>query len=156
LSYKGIFPHLIGKWDFIVDAAYTSPNFTANFFGFGNETINDHKKTKELDYNRVKMRTIKATPSLRWVGEHGASVVTKLSFERISVDRTPNRYISQPFAINADVFDYKNFGDFNAEYSFENYDNNSNPTLGMQFSLLGGFKMNIDQTYRRFLMPKVV
>lgn len=150
LSYKGIFPHLIGKWDFIVDAAYTSPNFTANFFGFGNETINDHKKTKELDYNRVKMRTIKATPSLRWVGEHGASVVTKLSFERISVDRTPNRYISQPFAINADVFDYKNFGDLNAEYTYENYDNNSNPTLGMQFSLLGGFKMNIDQTDRRF------
>jgi hypothetical protein len=150
LAYKGIFPHAIGKWDLIVDAMYTSPNFTANFWGFGNETINDHKKTKELDYNRVKIRTIKATPSLQWVGEHGASVVTKLSFERISVDRTPNRFISQVFAAEPGVFDYKNFGDINAEYTYENYDNNSNPTLGMQFSLLGGFKMNIDETQRRF------
>lgn len=150
LFYKGIFPHTIGKWDLIFDAMYTSPNFSVNFWGYGNETINDHKKTKELDYNRVKMRTIKATPSLQWVGEHGASVVTKLGFERISVERTPYRYISEPLVINADVFDYKNFGDFNAEYTFENYDNNSNPTLGMQFSLLGGFKMNIDQSERRF------
>ena len=149
LSYKGIFPHAIGKWNFIVDALYTSPNFSQNFFGFGNETPN-YDNDKKLDYNRVKIRTISATPSLQWVGDHGASVVTKLSFERISVDPTIGRYISMPGIINPDVFDYKNFGDVNSEYAYQNNDNNSNPGLGMHFSILGGFKMNIDETKRRF------
>ena len=149
LSYKGIFPHFLGKWDLIFDALYTSPNFSANFFGYGNETPN-YDSYVELDYNRVKVRTIKAAPSFQWVGESGASVVVETSFERNSVDKTPERYISQPGNINQDIFDYKNFADINAEYTYQNYDLNSNPTLGMTFSVLGGFKVNIDESERRF------
>ena len=149
LSYKGIFPHAIGNWDFILDGLYTSPNFSINFFGIGNETENFQKDVGR-DFNRVKMRTIKVTPALQWVGEFGGSFVTKLSFERIEVDNTPNRFVTFPNAVNPDVFNYNNFADVNAEYRFENYDNVSNPTLGITFSLLGGYKMNLDETERRF------
>jgi hypothetical protein len=149
LSYKGISPHFVGNWNLIFDALYTSPNFSANFFGFGNETPN-YDAVKKLDYNRVKIRKIKAAPSLQWLGESGASVVVETSFERIEVDRTPGRYIAESGTINTDVFDYKNFADVNVKYVFENYDNNSNPTLGMTFSLLGGYKININEPEKKF------
>lgn len=149
LSYKGIVPHFIGKWDLMFDALYTSPNFTRNFFGFGNETPN-FDDTVTRDYNRVKIRTVKATPSIQWEGENGAAVVVETSFERNAVDSTPKRYIVQPGSINPDVFDYKNFVDVNAKYAYENYDQVSNPTLGMQFSVLAGYKMNIDESKRSF------
>ncbi|HEU0137006.1 MAG TPA: ShlB/FhaC/HecB family hemolysin secretion/activation protein, partial [Flavobacterium sp.] len=35
-------------------------------------------------------------------------------------------------------------------YSFQNYDNPANPTLGMTFSVLGGYKYNIDDSQRSF------
>lgn len=149
LSYKGTFPHAIGKWNFVLDAIYTSPNFSINYFGYGNETPNLEDET-DKDFNRVKVRRIKVTPAFEWNGEMGGSFVIKPSFERIRVDDTPGRFISLPGVINADIFDYKNFADVNAEYRFENYDNVSNPTLGISFSLLGGFTMNVGETERRF------
>ena len=149
LSYKGIFPHVIGKWNFILDALYTSPNFSVNYFGMGNETPN-LEDTFDKDYNRVKIRTLKVTPAAQWVGQMGGAFVTKLSFERMQIDPTSGRFVTTPGIVNPDVFDYKNFGDVNAEYTFENYDNASNPTLGITFSLLGGFKMNLSETERRF------
>src|SRR6218665_941494 len=149
LSYKGIFPHFVGKWNLILDALYTSPNFSINYFGYGNETVNNQDELTR-DYNRVKMRTIKVTPSFQRIGEHGSSFTIRPSFERIMVDKTPNRFLALPGIINSDVFDYKNFADLNAEYRFENYDNISNPTLGLAFSALAGYKMNIDNTERKF------
>ena len=148
LSYKGLFPHFIGKWNLIVDAQYTSPNFSINFFGFGNETKND--KDKDRDYNRVKIRTFQVSPSIQWVGEEGSELVLKASGQRIEVDPTPDRFIAQPGVINQDVFDHKTFLDVNARYTFENYDNVSNPTLGMTFSVLGGYTVNTRETKKQF------
>lgn len=149
LFYKGIFPHQVGKWNFVVDALYTSPNFSINYFGYGNETENPDDDI-DMDYNRVKIRTLRASPSLQWTGEMGGSAIVQASFERIEVDRTEGRFISLPGVVNPDVFDYKNFVDLNAKYTFENYDNPSNATLGMIFSLLGGYKININETGRKF------
>lgn len=149
LYYKGTFPHQIGKWNFVLDALYTSPNFSINYFGQGNETENFDDDI-DLDYNRVKIRTVKVTPSFQWIGEQGGSAVLQASFERNQVDKTNGRSISEPGVVEEDVFDYKDFVDLSAKYSFENYDNNSNPTLGMSFSVLGGYKMNIKETERKF------
>ena len=149
LSYKGTFPHFAGKWNLILDGLYTSPNFATNFFGFGNESVNLDEKLK-MDYNRVKIRTLKASPALQWIGDFGNTVLLNTSFERIAVEKTPNRYIAQFAAINPDVFYYKNYVDINAKYAYENFDNNSIPTLGMTFSILGGFKVNTEATDRRF------
>jgi len=149
LSYKGMFPHFLGDWNFTFDALFTSPNFTTNFFGFGNETPNDDNRVG-LNYNRVKIRTIKAAPALQWSGQHGASVIVATAFERNAVEYTGRRFVAQPGAVNPDVFHYMNFADVSLKYLYENYDNNSNPTLGMTFSLLGGLKMNIDNADRKY------
>ena len=147
LSYTGTFPKTIGHWNLLVEARYTSPNFSQNFFGFGNETQNDDDD-EGLDYNRVKIRTLKAAPTLQWVGEQGGSANLQAGFERIQVDKTAGRYIAEPGAINPDVFTYKDFLDFNAAYRFDNYDNISKPTLGYTFSILGGYKFNLNDSER--------
>lgn len=149
LAYKGTFPEAMGKWNLLIDALYTSPNFSINFFGIGNETEN-YQKEVGRDYNRVKIRTVRITPSVQWVGEMGGSFTTQLSFERVQIANTPNRLVTFPGVVNADVFNYNNFADINAAYRFENYDNVSNPTLGITFWLLGGYKINIDETAQKF------
>lgn len=149
LYYNGIFPKTVGNWNLLLDARYTSSNFSQNFFGFGNQTNNPDDE-ENMDYNRVKMRTLKAAPSLQWIGEQGASANIQAGFERISVDRTAGRFIAIPGVVNPDVFDYKDFIDVNGEYRFDNYDNVSKPTLGFTFSILGGYKMNLNDSERSF------
>ncbi|NUY81793.1 metallophosphoesterase [Flavobacterium sp. MAH-1] len=149
LYYNGTFPKAVGSWNLLMEARYTSPNFSQNFFGFGNETEN-HDDDEDMDFNRVKMRILKAAPTLQWVGEQGASANIQASFERISVDQTAGRFISIPGVVNADVFDYKDFIDVNGEYRFDNYDNVSKPTLGFTFSVLGGLKLNLKDSERNF------
>ncbi len=149
LLYKGIFPRQIGKWNFVLDALYTSPNFSENFFGFGNETENFQREI-DLDYNRVKIRKVLITPSFQWKGEKGGSAIVKAGFERFEVDATSGRFITEPGVVNPNVFDYQNFANFSGQYTFENYDNISNPTLGMSFSVLAGYTINLDDFERKF------
>ena len=147
LNYKGVFPKTIGHWNLVLEARYTSPNFSRNFFGFGNETVNEDND-RGLDYNRVKIRTVEVAPTLQWIGEQGASANIRAGFERISVDRTAGRFIAIPGVVNGDVFDYKNYVDVNGEYRFDNYDNVSIPTLGFTFSLMGGYTVNLEDSRR--------
>lgn len=149
LKYKAQFPHIIGKWDLVTDVLFTSPNFSSNFFGFGNETQNTDDDLG-FNYNRVKIRTIEFAPALKWAGESGSTFVIQSMFERKKVALTPDRYISMPSSINNDIFDYKQFADLNFNYIFENYDNLSNPTLGMTFALKGGYKINLTEDNRNF------
>ncbi len=148
LLYKGFFPGLFHKWDFVLDALYTSPNFSINFFGFGNETSNRDDSLGK-DYNRVKMRTVRIAPSIEWTNEEGSSVVLQTSYERNRVEQTGGRFIAEPGVVNSEVFNYQDFVDINAKYTFANYDNISNPTLGMTFSILGGYKLNLNETSRQ-------
>lgn len=149
LYYKGNFPKTIGHWNLLLDARYTSANFSQNFFGLGNETPNNDDAL-DFDYNRVKMRILKVTPTFQWVGEQGASANIQAGFERVSVARTAGRFIVLPGVVNPDVFDYKDFIDVNGEYRFDNYDNVSKPTLGFTFSVTGGYKLNLNDSERNF------
>ena len=149
LIYRGVFPRVFGKWNLNLDAIYTSPNFAVNFFGFGNESTNPEDQ-EGMDYNRVRISTARFAPSFQWSGEKGSAAVIETSFESKKVDPTDGRFISETSAVNPEIFESKNFADVNARYSFENYDNNSYPTLGMTFYVLGGYKININETNRQF------
>lgn len=149
LNYKGLFPKAFKTWDLMVDLLYTSPNFSSNFFGFGN-TSENLDANLGMNYNRVKIRTIEAAPALRWVGELGSSIILQTKFERKKVEATNNRFITQTSAVSNSIFDYKEFADLNVNYSFENYDNVSNPTLGMKVSFTGGYKLNLADKNRNF------
>ena len=147
-KYNGEFANIVGKWNLGIDIIFTSPNYSINFFGFGNETINLNEEDEDnfdIDYNRVKLRTLKFSPSLIWKGELGANLKLGLSYESIEVEETTGRFINTFFNLSGEGVSNDFFG-AEASYSFVNKDNKAFPTLGLQTNLQVGFKSNIDES----------
>ncbi len=157
LGYKGEFAHLFQNVNFEIDARFTSPNFSINFFGFGNETVNnDDTEELELDFNRVRIQTIKFKPSLVWRGRLGSKVRLGVSYENFDVEETEDRFIEGFFTdLGRDT--QQDFVGVDAEYSYSNADNEAFPTLGMTFNLHGGYTMNISDSDRAFayIIPSI-
>ena len=147
-NYNGIFPNNINNWHVELDAIITSPNFSSNFFGFGNETRNDDKELT-LNYNRVKIQTLGIAPSIHWKGPSGAAFFAKVNFKSVQVDPTAERFIVLNALIDPEVFQAQTYLAAQVRYSFENYDNKSNPSMGMKFYVEGGYEVNFNKTFSR-------
>jgi hypothetical protein len=147
--YNGYFPRTIGKWDFDLESKFTSPNFTINYFGYGNESINNDD-IYGMDYNRVRLRTLKVAPSIKKVGRYGSEINFAAIFEKIKVEETTNRYINIPGAVSPNVFDNQQYVGATIKYNFENYDLPSLPAMGFGFSIAGSWKMNVQETKTNF------
>ena len=148
-TYNGYFPKSLGKWDIEMHANFTSPNFTINYFGYGNETINDDE-SNGMDYNRVRLQTLKASPSIKKVGRQGSEINFSAVYEKLRVEGTIDRFINLPEIVNPTVFDGLQYVGATVKYSFENYDLPSLPTMGFGFSVAGSWKMNLEETKTNF------
>jgi hypothetical protein len=160
LGYAGEFANVIGNVNLAFKAKFTSPNYAINFFGFGNATPNPEADENDgldvdLDYNRVKLRTLKFAPSLIWRGRLGASFEIGLSYESIEVEETIGRFINDQFIGNdMDVND--DFYGVHAKYQFKNSDNAAFPTLGMLFAIEAGYKNNVSESRSfGYLIPEL-
>lgn len=148
-SYDVKFPQAVGNWNIEIETRATSANFAINYFGFGNETINNDDD-EGMDYNRVKIQQYRLAPMLKKVGSFGSEVSFQLTMETIEVEGTQNRFINLPAAAPARVFEHQQFAGVTAKYSYENSDNKSNPTLGMGFMISGSWKTNVKDENRNF------
>nr|WP_299387331.1 metallophosphoesterase [Allomuricauda sp.] len=156
-GYNGEFANVLEGVNLELDARFTSPNFAINFFGFGNETENlDDDHPLGLDFNRVKLSTIKLAPALVWRGRLGSKVKLGVSYEDYEVEETEDRFINQFFVANGEENEQSFFG-VNAAYSYSNSDSEAFPTLGMSISLEGGYKTNLTESGRSFsyLIPSL-
>ncbi|PID70854.1 MAG: phosphoesterase [Flavobacteriales bacterium] len=158
VGYSGEFANVFKGLNFGIDAHFNSPNYATNFFGFGTETINPNAEDEDafnMDYNRVKIRTLKVMPSLIWRGQLGANFKLGIFYESNQVERTKGRFIASLPADNP-VFDTQNFYGLDAKYHYENKDFEAFPTNGFQVSLNTGFKQNID-THKSFgyIIPEI-
>ncbi|NQZ44291.1 MAG: metallophosphoesterase [Flavobacteriaceae bacterium] len=150
LSYNGEFANIFENVNLELNARFTSPNFAINFFGFGNETVNnDDDEPLELDFNRVKIQTITFGPALVWRGELGSKFSLGASYENYDVEETEGRFIEGFFTDQGRDTEQDFFG-MEAGYSYSNSDYDAFPTLGMAFSLQGGFKTNLGESGREF------
>ncbi|SHI65461.1 Calcineurin-like phosphoesterase [Pseudozobellia thermophila] len=143
LGYSGEFAEIFDNWNFDMSARFTSPNYSVNFFGFGNDTENRDDELG-MDYNRVRLETFKLNPSLVWRGQLGAKFKTGISFESIEVEETDGRFINTFYVENGQE-NRKSFMGVDAEYSYENIDNTAFPTMGMATSLRLGYKNNLTE-----------
>ena len=149
LNYLGEFANVFGKANLLLDAKFTSPNYSINFFGYGNSTLNNEADEDDgvdvnLDYNRVRLRTFKVAPALQWRGHLGSKVKLGLSYETIEIEKTEGRYINTFIGDNTEVED--KFVGAELAYGFESRDNEAFPTLGMETNLQVGYKSNIDNS----------
>ena len=142
IGYQGEFANLTENWNLELDTRFTSPNFSINFFGFGNETPNLDDEF-DLDYNRVKLETIRLAPSMVWRGDMGAVFRAGISYETIEVEETANRFINEFYQLNGQETGNNFFG-VDARYTYENRDNQAFPTIGMATSLHLGYKTNLE------------
>jgi hypothetical protein len=149
LLYNLSIPKLYKDWDFDFATQFTSPNFAINYFGYGNNSVNNDEEDGK-DYNRVRIRIAKFAPQITKVGLYGSVINFKTEFENIDVERTKDRFIAIPNTVNPTVFDNQLFAGASLKYSFDNYDNPAFPTLGMGFSITGGWKINLEDTKRNF------
>jgi len=143
LSYYGEFAHVFYKWNLGIDAYYTSPNFTLNYFGKGNETVYDN--SIDLDFNRVNIEQWHFAPSLIWNNTRGSKFQFKALIESIEVNRDQGRFIADTFQASNDVFESQLYAGTEVIYQYLNKRKNpAYPTLGTQIDLTAGYKTNID------------
>lgn len=147
-GYKGEFAHAIGKANIELDAKFTSPNYSVNFFGLGNDSENLDDDL-ELDYNRVKLETIKVTPSLVWRGDLGSKFRLGITYESIEVEETEDRFVNTFYVANGEESS-KDFVGADAQYTYSNFDNAAFPTMGMATSLHVGYKSNLEEGRQNF------
>jgi hypothetical protein len=149
LLYNLHVPRIIGKWDFNLESQITSPNFAINYFGYGNNSLNNDE-LNGMDYNRVRIRMLKLIPQVKKIGLYGSTLLFQTSFESFDIEQTNNRFVAIPNSVNPRVFKSQQFAGASIKYSYENYDNPSLPTMGMGFSIDGSWKMNLNDSKRNF------
>ncbi|SEA45739.1 Calcineurin-like phosphoesterase [Flavobacterium gillisiae] len=149
LLYNLHVPKIAGNWDFNLESQITSPNFAINYFGFGNNSLNN-EELYGMDYNRVRIRMLKIAPQIKKTGLYGSTILFQTSIESFDVESTSNRFVAIPNSVHPRVFDSQQFAGASIKYSYENYDNPSLPTMGMGFSIGGSWKINLNDTKRNF------
>lgn len=154
-GYKGEFANVLENWNLELVARLTSANFSINFFGLGNETINLDDDLG-MNYNRVKTETKKIAPSLVWRGDLGAKFRVGISFEDVEVEETQDRYVNTFYVQNGEE-NRKDFFGVDMEYTYKNSDNEAFPTTGMATSLHMGYKTNVSGSGQSFgfVVPSV-
>lgn len=141
LSYKGVFAHIFHHWNFVVGSHFTSPNFSNNFFGFGNETTYD-RDAVDLDFNRVRIRKSGVFMALEYQGSNGGRFGIGPILEQFRVENTGNRFIAS-FPDQSSFFERQTYGGVQLDYHFANKDNPAQPTMGFAMDLTLGYKANL-------------
>jgi Calcineurin-like phosphoesterase len=157
IGYQGEFAHVVGKMNLGLKLDFTSPNFSVNFFGFGNSTpnLNVDDDSYTMDYNRVRLSTIKVAPSLHWRGDFGTHIKFLLSYESIEVEETTDRFINTFYLSNGEE-NHKSFIGSEVSYTYKNQDNKAFPTLGMEANLQMGFKSDVEDSKSfGYVMPSL-
>ncbi|CDF80164.1 metallophosphoesterase [Formosa agariphila KMM 3901] len=157
VSYSGEFAHVVGHLNLKLQADFQSPNYTLNFFGYGNETSN-FDDDLGIDYNRVKVRTFGIAPSLVWNSLRGSIIDFGIHYETTEVHNASGRYVEDNGDTLPDyIFDEVQFAGIHGAYHFTNYDNKAYPTVGLLFDLETGYSQNLDIHGRGYgyVIPKL-
>ncbi|MFH6999861.1 metallophosphoesterase [Flavobacterium sp. FlaQc-57] len=148
-NYAAHFPGLLGKWVIDVESQYTTPSFTMNYFGYGNETVNN-TDTFGMDYNRVRIQKFNVSGAIRHVGRYGSEFSIQPMLQQLRVEETDNRFIDTPNIINPNVFESQLYGGAKIKYHFKNSDFVAKPTLGIAFMASAAWMTNLDDTKQNF------
>lgn len=118
IAYYGEQTNVFKGFSVFGGLAYQSPNYSTNFFGFGNETPNYDDNLK-LDYNRVRMEQ---SDVMIGVLKHHKNyeLSTSLFFESRQIDDTPDRFVSSAtlFFPEDNFFERKNYVGISGAYKY--------------------------------------
>lgn len=142
INYNIEIANVFNNWNLIFESRFTSPNFSINHFGFGNETLN-YENDFGNNYHRVKISQKSIKTSIKWTGRMGAQFKIGASYEDIEPENTTNRYIN---TIPNFIEQHKTYAGVHTSYFYKNSNNKAFPTLGMSASFEAGWKTNINHS----------
>lgn len=146
IAYDGDFANVFNDWNLHVGGQFTSENFSNNFFGYGNETVNNDDEL-DLDYNRVKTSIYMAKAGILKKGNFGSDYGFRTIFEAIEIDNTQDRFITEFMPSSFEEFyERRIFGALEGEFSYESFDSKLNPSRGMTFLITAGGKTEFEDT----------
>ncbi len=143
ISYSYELANVLGEWNLFLATGATSPNYSINFYGFGNETSNEEEEFGD-NYHRVRMSAYVAYPKLKWKGRMGSEIEVGGLFEGIELENTEGRFIN---TIPVLLEERQYYVGAEGKYAYENFDNNAFPTLGMSFEFEAGWKTNTNGNF---------
>ncbi|APG59257.1 metallophosphoesterase [Christiangramia salexigens] len=150
IDYEAEFASIVGKYNLLLGAGYQSPTYTENFFGLGNETINNDEDLG-FDYNRVGINEIEFKAGLVNQTPFGSYFGFFANFQSIDVQQSEGRFVTNEYVQNdSEIFNRKYFAGVDAIYRYESYDDRLNPTRGMLFELNLGGKINTAEPDRQY------
>ncbi|MEP7163756.1 MAG: metallophosphoesterase [Ferruginibacter sp.] len=159
-KYQGIFNHVVFKNDLIVNVEIVDPTLN-NFYGYGNESIND--KTKPKEYYRVRNNYFQADLLLRkrYKDLLQLSVGPYMYYYWNNYIENKDRILNNPALIGSDssrVYSKKHYIGFKVKLDIDYVNNELFPTRGItwytDFTNLNGLnrssftltKLNSDMT----------
>lgn len=142
LDYSGEFANVINDINLGIKAGFTTPYYTRNYFGMGNETPD--YDNEGMDYNRIRFRSIYFAPSLIYRGYYGSEIAFTTSYKHLDFEQTPGRYIAIA-GVNPQVFDGQDLLTAEASYAYNNFDSNAMPKKGIGASLAFGYTENLTE-----------
>ena len=140
-TYSGEFANIKDDLNLSFGARLTSPNYTVNFFGFGNETKN-LQDAEGYDFNRVEVQHISANVGLLRNSNFGSFFKLQTTFDGYEVNNSPTKFISEVSVENKGETSF--FGTVEGIYNYRSYDDVLNPTIGMLFDLNVGITDNVE------------
>ncbi|WGF92234.1 metallophosphoesterase [Aequorivita marisscotiae] len=141
ISYSGEFANIKDDLNLSFGARFTSPNFTRNFFGFGNETTNP-QKTKGYEYNRIEVQHISGNIGLLRNSNFGSFFKLQTTFDAYQVNNSPSNFIATVNLQNKGKTSY--YGTLEGIYNYRSFDDPLNPTVGLMFDLNLGLTDNLE------------
>ncbi len=144
-SYKLSVANVFKGWNVEGTVFYTSPNYSKNFFGFGNNSTNLNYEDDDrfgLNFNRVRLSQFKADLDVVRYGKLGSITAVGLAFENYDVEKAGNRFVnslleSDPSATSND------FLHSSVRYEVHNADQKAFVSLGMGFETELGYQHNL-------------
>jgi len=149
VGYYGEFSNIFYKWNFGLDAYYSSPNYVINYFGTGNETEYDSDDVSK-DYNRVKIEQWRLAPSIIYRKNDNVFFSAKGIIESKQVSYDQNRIVGETFTEDNDVFEQQLYAGGELNYNYFNKDRVAFPSRGIELDLTAGYKANIDEYDNKF------
>ncbi|MFD2835515.1 metallophosphatase [Gramella sp. AN32] len=149
VEYNAEFAHIFYNWNFGLNAYYSSPNFTLNYFGSGNDSEYDPDDVAK-DYNRVKVQQWHFAPSLIWRNGKKSSFTVMPMIESMEVDYDEGRFVADTFTPADPIFESQLYAGGELNYNYFNKDREAFPSRGVELDLTAGYKANIDEFDNKF------
>jgi len=143
LHYTGEWIDVFNKWEFLFDTELRGPLYARNFYGIGNESVNDEDEQGD-NYHRVRHRMYSFYPAFkkRFPGQSGGFFFGPL-LELSQVKRTGGRFIDDiGDSLAKEVFDNQIFAGAQMGINYANLDVVGLPNRGIDFNANLSYRAN--------------